>query len=196
MNSRKLQTALAIVLLAALIIIPSVPAQADGIIIPEPPPGSQRGRPVPGAAQGEHGDAGGGTGLVGERRGDHELRDDRAPALDPLPDGIEQRARRAEGREDRSLDLVICDPPVFASAKDGGQFSLESEWPRLAARTAGLLGPDGAAVFANNHRTGDHAFYRRTLERHFAEVTDLRPPLDFPVFARRPHHVRTFWCGK
>ncbi|MGD8736576.1 MAG: VIT domain-containing protein [Anaerolineae bacterium] len=39
MNSRKLQTALAIMLLAALIIIPSVPAQADGIIIPEPPPG-------------------------------------------------------------------------------------------------------------------------------------------------------------
>ncbi len=54
----------------------------------------------------------------------------------------------------------------------------------------------GTAVFANNHRTGDHAFYRRTLEKHFAEVTDLRPPLDFPVFPRRPHHVRTFWCVK
>jgi 23S rRNA G2069 N7-methylase RlmK/C1962 C5-methylase RlmI len=94
----------------------------------------------------------------------------------------------------RPLDLVICDPPVFASAKDGGKFSLETEWPRLAAQSANLLGPGGIAVFANNHRTGDHAFYRRALGKHFSEVTDLRPPLDFPAFPRRPHHVRTFWC--
>jgi 23S rRNA G2069 N7-methylase RlmK/C1962 C5-methylase RlmI len=108
----------------------------------------------------------------------------------------QERRRQKNPAEFRPLDMVICDPPVFASAKDGGKFSLEVEWPRLAARSADLLGPDGTAVFANNHRTGDHAFYRRALEKHFAEVTDLRPPLDFPVFARRPHHVRTFWCRK
>jgi len=108
----------------------------------------------------------------------------------------QERRLKKNPQEYRPLDLVICDPPVFASAKDGGKFSLETEWPRLAAQSANLLGPGGAAVFANNHRTGDHAFYRRALEKHFAEVTDLRPPLDFPVFPRRPHHVRTFWCVK
>ncbi len=91
---------------------------------------------------------------------------------------------------------MICDPPVFASAKDGGKFSLETEWPRLAAATADLMGPKGIAVFANNHRSGNHAFYRRALEEQFSDVTDLRPPLDFPVFPKRPHHVRTFWCVK
>jgi 23S rRNA (cytosine1962-C5)-methyltransferase len=99
-------------------------------------------------------------------------------------------------REFAPWDLVICDPPVFASARDGGKFSLETEWPRLARQTSEILGPKGCAVFANNHRAGDHSFYRRELEQQFRVVTDLRPPLDFPVFPGRPHHVRTFWCEK
>ena len=108
----------------------------------------------------------------------------------------QQRRRESKPDEFRPLDMVICDPPVFASAKDGGKFSLETEWPRLAAQSAALLGTSGIAIFANNHRSGDHAFYRRALEEQFSEVIDLRPPLDFPVFPRRPHHVRTFWCVK
>ncbi len=108
----------------------------------------------------------------------------------------QERRRDEKPGEFQPLDLVVCDPPVFASAKDGGKFLLETEWPRLSAQTAGLMGPDGIAVFANNHRSGSHAFYRRALEDQFSEVTDLRPPLDFPVFPKRPHHVRTFWCRK
>ncbi len=108
----------------------------------------------------------------------------------------QERRLDEKPQEFRPLDLVICDPPVFASTRDGGKFSLEEEWPRLAKQTGRLLGTGGVAVFANNHRTGDHAFYRRALEENFREVTDLRPPLDFPVFPRRPHHVRTFWCLK
>ncbi len=108
----------------------------------------------------------------------------------------QERRRDEKPGEFQPLDIVICDPPVFASAKDGGKFSLETEWPRLAAQAAGLMGPNGIAIFANNHRSGSHAFYRRALEDQFREVTDLRPPLDFPVFPKRPHHVRTFWCVK
>ncbi len=91
-------------------------------------------------------------------------------------------------------DLMICDPPVFASAKDGGRFSVEKEWPHLAESCASLLARNGAAIFANNHRTGDHRFYRRALNDTFNSVIDLRPPLDYPIFPGRPHHVRTFWC--
>jgi len=94
------------------------------------------------------------------------------------------------------LDLMVCDPPVFASSRDGGKFSVEKEWPWLAESLHRLLGPGGIAVFANNHRAGRHGFYRRELEKRFATVTDLRPPLDFPVAEGRPHHVRTFWCEK
>jgi 23S rRNA G2069 N7-methylase RlmK/C1962 C5-methylase RlmI len=73
---------------------------------------------------------------------------------------------------------------------------VEKEWPELAEKVARLLSPEGVAVFANNHRGGKHGYYRKELEKHFATVTDLRPPLDFPVGQGKPHHVRTFWCGK
>ncbi len=91
-------------------------------------------------------------------------------------------------------DLMVCDPPVFASAKDGGRFAVEKEWPGLAKNCADLMAGGGAVIFANNHRTGDHRFYRAALTDVFQTVTDLRPPLDYPIFPGRPHHVRTFWC--
>jgi 23S rRNA G2069 N7-methylase RlmK/C1962 C5-methylase RlmI len=108
-----------------------------------------------------------------------------------------QLRRKEENPADwQPLDLVVCDPPVFASSKKGGKFSVETEWPRLAEAAAQLMPPMGIAVFANNHRAGDHAFYRRELVSRFRAVLDLRPPLDFPVFEGRPHHVRIFWCEK
>lgn len=104
-----------------------------------------------------------------------------------------QRRRKAElGGAFPAYDLVVCDPPVFASSRDGGKFSLEDEWPLLAAAVAAILAPSGTAYFANNHRGGDHSAYRRALEACFGEVIDLRPPLDFPVRTGHPHHVRTF----
>ncbi len=111
---------------------------------------------------------------------------------------LTRQQRRRDGRPDehRPLDLVICDPPVFASADDGGAFSVQDEWPRLAAAVAGLLGPDGIAFFANNHRGGDHARYRAQLAAAFAEVEELAPPLDFPEIALQPQQVRTFLCRR
>jgi len=111
---------------------------------------------------------------------------------------LQRQQRRRDETPDQwqPLDLVICDPPVFASSKDGGKFAVEKEWPRLAEAAAGLLSARGVAIFANNHRAGDHAIYKRALQDHFTRVLDLRPPLDFPVAPRRPHHVRTFWCTK
>lgn len=91
-------------------------------------------------------------------------------------------------------DVLVCDPPVFAATKDGGKFSLVKEWPQLAASCAGLLAPAGAAVFANNHRNGDHKYYRQALDAVFDSVTELRPPLDFPLLPGRSPQVRTFWC--
>jgi len=119
---------------------------------------------------------------------------------------VRQDARRWLARQERRrderpdtwspLDLVVCDPPVFASAQDGGAFSVENEWPALAAATAGLLAPGGHAVFANNHRGGDHARYRAQLAACFAEVEELPAPLDFPALPGRPDHVRTFLCRR
>ena len=111
---------------------------------------------------------------------------------------LERQLRRMSEnpKQWQPLDLLVCDPPVFASSKKGGKFSVEKEWPRLAEAAARLMPTGGQAVFANNHRTGDHSIYRRELASRFSSVQDLRPPLDFPVFEGRPHHVRIFWCVK
>lgn len=107
----------------------------------------------------------------------------------------QRRRKRERPDEHLPLDLLICDPPVFASSREGGRFRLEKEWRELAAGAADLLGPDGVAVFANNHRGGDHARYRRELEAVFSEVIELMPPLDHPRSSADVHHVRTFLCG-
>ncbi|MEN8141720.1 MAG: class I SAM-dependent methyltransferase, partial [Thermodesulfobacteriota bacterium] len=67
------------------------------------------------------------------------------------------RQLRKKEREKGSFvpwDLIICDPPVFASAGKGRTFQVEREWPRLAKQVREILAPRGAALFANNHRAG------------------------------------------
>ena len=106
----------------------------------------------------------------------------------------QERARTERPDAFRPLDLAVCDPPVFSSVKNGGSFSVSHEWASMADAVAKLLGPDGIAVFANNHRGGDHVRYRDELRARFAHVDDLRPPLDFPLLPDQPRDVRTFWC--
>lgn len=111
---------------------------------------------------------------------------------------LDRQERRRAQRPDEwvPLDLVVCDPPVFAGGKGGARFLVEEAWPRLARTVAGLLRPGGTALFVNNHRGGDHARYRAQLAAVFGEVEDLRPPLDFPRLPGAAVHVRTFWCRK
>ncbi|MBU8872089.1 MAG: class I SAM-dependent methyltransferase [Gemmatimonadales bacterium] len=109
---------------------------------------------------------------------------------------FKRQLRRKENKpeEFQALDLVVCDPPVFASSRDGGQFILEKEWPGLVRDTASLLAQTGTAVFANNHRTGNEDSYRNALREFFQEVVHHRPPLDFPVLKNQPPHVRIYFC--
>ncbi|MBK9470993.1 MAG: class I SAM-dependent methyltransferase [bacterium] len=108
--------------------------------------------------------------------------------------GRQERARLAKPEAFRPLDLVVCDPPVFSSVKEGGRFSVSREWSALAGAVAALLSPTGVALFANNHRGGDHTRYRDELRERFPVVDDLRPPLDFPLLPDQPRDVRAFWC--
>jgi 23S rRNA G2069 N7-methylase RlmK/C1962 C5-methylase RlmI len=111
---------------------------------------------------------------------------------------LARQVRRRDERptEHRPLDIVVCDPPVFASADDGGAFAVADEWAALASSVAGLLHPDGLALFANNHRGGDHARYRDELRSCFADVREVDPPLDFPLLPGAERHVRIFLCRR
>ncbi len=91
-------------------------------------------------------------------------------------------------------DLVICDPPVFASAGKGRGFHVEKQWPELVRQIRKILSPQGIALFANNHRGGSSSYYKKELLKHFSTVDQLSPPMDFPRLGREPEHVRIYWC--
>ncbi|MEA3467728.1 MAG: class I SAM-dependent methyltransferase, partial [Thermodesulfobacteriota bacterium] len=95
-----------------------------------------------------------------------------------------------------AFDVVICDPPVFASAGKGKSFHVEKEWPGLARDVSKILAKNGIALFSNNHQTGPESLYYNTLTQEFSKVTRLNPPLDFPKVAGQPSHVRIYWCRK
>lgn len=94
----------------------------------------------------------------------------------------------------KAWDLIVCDPPVFASSGKGGTFSVEKEWPLLAEQIAFILSEKGIALMANNHRGGSDKYYRSILEKHFSRVIPFQPPLDFPELPGHASHVRIYWC--
>ena len=91
-------------------------------------------------------------------------------------------------------DLIICDPPVYASSGKGNFFSVERDWPKLTEDIRGILSETGIAMFANNHRGGDEKYYFSELEKRFSKVTKFYPPFDFPELPGLPDHVRIYWC--
>lgn len=104
------------------------------------------------------------------------------------------RRKYNDTRNYRALDLIICDPPVFAVSRQGGAFAVAQAWEHLVTSSASLLSEQGLALFANNHRDGDEHHYQSILQHHFHTVTPLLPPFDFPT-TKHPH-VRMYWCAK
>jgi 23S rRNA G2069 N7-methylase RlmK/C1962 C5-methylase RlmI len=94
------------------------------------------------------------------------------------------------------FDLVICDPPVFASAGRGKSFHVEKEWPDLVRHISEIVAPGGVALFSNNHQAGSESFYYDTLCTHFPQVIRMNSALDFPQVPGYPSHVRIYWCVK
>ncbi len=106
-----------------------------------------------------------------------------------------QTRKQAEEKDNFALwDLIICDPPVFASAGKGRGFHVEKQWETLAQQIRKILADDGVALFANNHRSGNAKYYKDELKKHFTSVVQLPPPIDFPSMAGQPDHVRIYWC--
>jgi 23S rRNA G2069 N7-methylase RlmK/C1962 C5-methylase RlmI len=106
------------------------------------------------------------------------------------------RKKDNEPGEFLPFDIIICDPPVFASGGKGKRFHVEQEWAGLALAVHTILSASGIALFANNHQTGQEKHYFAGLQAHFRKVTRLVPPLDFPLLKTQPPHVRIYWCEK
>ena len=106
----------------------------------------------------------------------------------------QKRKKSGHTGEFKAWDLIVCDPPVFASTGKGQAFALEKAWPELVRDIRDILTENGMALFANNHRGGSEKFYVGELKKHFSKVTRLSPPFDFPELPGSPAHVRIYWC--
>ncbi len=106
------------------------------------------------------------------------------------------RKKDNKPQEFEPFDLVVCDPPVFASAGKGKRFHVEKEWHGLARDVSAILVDGGVALFANNHQAGKESHYFDGLQGHFKTVTRMSPPFDFPAKGNQPAHVRIYWCEK
>ena len=80
----------------------------------------------------------------------------------------QERRRDRKPGEFRPLDLVVCDPPVFASARDGGKFSLETEWPLLAGRKQSVQQRRDGHAYARDDRSTDE-------KRHGHQIGGVGP---------------------
>jgi 23S rRNA (cytosine1962-C5)-methyltransferase len=93
------------------------------------------------------------------------------------------RARRKSER----FDLVVLDPPSFASSAGGAPFSVAKRYGAVAELALAVLAPGGHLFAVTNHRATSLGRLRRTL-REAAEragvrvnqLKDLAPGLDCP----------------
>ncbi len=108
----------------------------------------------------------------------------------------QQRKKQKDPSVYLPFDVIVCDPPVFASAGKGKNFHVENEWQNLVHKVNEILAEHGMALFANNHQAGPEHFYYDTLKNVFPEVTRLSPPLDFPQVSGHASHVHIYWCHK
>jgi 23S rRNA (cytosine1962-C5)-methyltransferase len=126
-----------------------------------------------------------------------------APALATARDnfeanGVDPRAHRflkddaleflaRAGRRGERFELVVLDPPSFASAAGGVPFTVAKHYGRAAELALSVLSPGGRLLAVTNHRKTSNGELRRLLrasaERarvEIAQLKDLPSSLDCP----------------
>jgi len=103
-------------------------------------------------------------------------------------------------KRERRFDVVILDPPTFATTKGRGVFQVERAYATLFELAARAAAPAAHLLCSHNLRT----FPRRSLEsklragaraagRRIASLTPFSPPPDFPGREAENPAARGFW---
>ena len=110
--------------------------------------------------------------------------------LEALP----RLARRGE-----RFDLVILDPPSYASTKRG-RFSVERDYPGLVTSALALVADGGSLLACTNHHKLTDAQLARAItvaasasSRRIRTLEQLAPPADHPVLPGRAPHLKSAW---
>jgi 23S rRNA (cytosine1962-C5)-methyltransferase len=105
---------------------------------------------------------------------------------------LKHAAKRGE-----RYDLVIVDPPSFATTKTS-RFSAADDFSDLAARALAVLAPGGSMLACTNHRGISMRKFRkqtheagRTAGVAIAQLKDLPCPHDFPAPMGAESHLKS-----
>ncbi|HHH31647.1 MAG TPA: methyltransferase domain-containing protein [Polyangiaceae bacterium] len=99
-------------------------------------------------------------------------------------------------REKRTFDVVILDPPSYATTKRS-TFRAARDYPELAASALRRVAPGGQLLACTNHRGIVRAKFRRQMESaakkagvRVARLREPRPPIDFPPAPGHDPHLK------
>jgi 23S rRNA (cytosine1962-C5)-methyltransferase len=100
-------------------------------------------------------------------------------------------------RQKTKFDLIILDPPSYATTKTR-RFVASTDYVELAAQAIALLAPKGKLLACTNHRGIRQNKFRHMLQeavqmakRSAAQVKDLPDPSDFPAPPGGEHHLKS-----
>lgn len=100
-------------------------------------------------------------------------------------------------RQKTKFDLIILDPPSYATTKTR-RFVANTDYVELAAQAIALLAPKGKLLACTNHRGIRQNKFRHMLQeatqmakRSAAQVKDLPDPSDFPAPPGGEHHLKS-----
>jgi 23S rRNA (cytosine1962-C5)-methyltransferase len=108
---------------------------------------------------------------------------------------LEKAAPRGE-----RYDLVLCDPPTFATTKRT-RWTSGKQWVELAAQCFAIAAPGAIVLLCTNDARLDAETFRRHVRagatKAGVELTTLRAlpsPWDFPSAPGQPHPFKRLWC--
>jgi 23S rRNA (cytosine1962-C5)-methyltransferase len=97
-------------------------------------------------------------------------------------------------------DLVVCDPPTFATTKRT-RWTSGKQWIELAAQCFAIAAPGAIVLLCTNDARLDAEVFRRHVRAGAAQagvaLTTLRAlpsPWDFPSAPGQPHPFKRLWC--
>jgi 23S rRNA (cytosine1962-C5)-methyltransferase len=104
--------------------------------------------------------------------------------------------RRFAKRGER-WDVVLLDPPTFATTKQGRRFQAERDYGELAALALRVVGPGGTLFCSSNQRTLTPENFERAIRgagRGIRELEFATVPFDYRVAEGERPYLKTWWA--